>query len=160
MCDMTEGTWQVGYGYEPWNGLISPKLLTWSWSPNTLAAWCEEPTRWKRPWCWERWKAGGEGDDRGWDGWLASATQWAWVWARSMNWWWTGKPSVLWSMGSQRVGLDWATELNCLELREGHGSWMKPISCNQDQKDFFCPGVPQGPALYHTQCKELWKIWI
>ena len=53
----------------------------WSWSSNTLATWCEEETHLKRPWCWERLKAGGEGDDRGWDGWMASLTWWAWVWA-------------------------------------------------------------------------------
>ena len=56
--------------------------------------------------------AGGEGDDRGWDGWMASLTQWAWVWVNSGNLWWTGRPGVLWFMGLQRVGHDWATELN------------------------------------------------
>ena len=65
----------------------------------------------ERPWCWERLKAG-EGDDRGCDGWMASLTQWAWVWVRSGSWWWTGKPGVLLSMGSQRVKHNWATELN------------------------------------------------
>ena len=68
-------------------------------------------THWKRPWYWERLKAG-EGDDRGWDGWTASAIQWTWVWASSRSWQWTGRPGVLQSMGSQRVGHDWATELN------------------------------------------------
>ena len=58
---------------------------------------------WKRPWCWERLKAGGEKDDRGSDGWMASLTQWTWVWASSRNWSWTGKPGVLKSMGSQRI---------------------------------------------------------
>ena len=67
---------------------------------------------WRRPWCWERLKVGGEVDDRAWDGWMASLTQWTWVWVCSMSWWWTGRPSVLQSMGSQRVGHDWATELN------------------------------------------------
>ena len=67
---------------------------------------------WKRPWCWERLGAGGEGDDRGWDGWMASPTWWTWVWVDSGNWWWTGRPGVLRFMGSQRVGQDWATELN------------------------------------------------
>ena len=61
---------------------------------------------------WKRLKAGGEGDDRGWDGWMASSTQWTWVWASSGYWWRTGKPGVLQSMGSQRVGHNWATELN------------------------------------------------
>ena len=71
-----------------------------------------ELTHWKRPWCWEGLGAGGEGDDRGWDGWMASRTQWTWVWVNSGSWWWTGRPGVLRFMGSQRVGHDWATELN------------------------------------------------
>ena len=66
----------------------------------------------KRPWCWKRLKVGGEGDDRGWDGWMVSLTQWTWVWVNSRSWWWTRRPGVLQSMGSQRVGHDWATELN------------------------------------------------
>ena len=69
---------------------------------------------WKRLWCWEGLEAGGEGDDRGWDGWMASLTQWTWVWMNSGSWWWTG-PGVLRFMGSQRVGHDWATELNWTE---------------------------------------------
>ena len=76
----------------------------------SLATWCEELTHLKRPWCWEWLKAGGEGDDRGWDGW--SPTQWTWVWASSRSWWWTGKPGVLQSMGLHKVGHDWQTELN------------------------------------------------
>ena len=76
-----------------------------------LATWYEELTHWKRPWCWERLKAGGERDDRRWDGWMASPTQWTWVWISFQSWWWTGKPGVLKSMGCQRVGHDWATEL-------------------------------------------------
>ena len=86
-------------------------LTNWSWSSDTLATWCEELTHLKRPCCWERLKEG-EGDDRGWDGWMASLTRWSWVWARSGSWWWTGKPGVLQSMGLQRVGHDQATELN------------------------------------------------
>ena len=74
--------------------------------------WCEELTHLKRPWCWEWLKAGGEGDDRIWDGWMASLTQWTWARVSSGSWWWTGKPGVLQSMGSQRVGHNWATELN------------------------------------------------
>ena len=66
----------------------------------------------KRPWCWERLKAGGEGEDRGWDGWMATPTQWTWVWVYSGCWWWTGRPDKLQSMGSQRAGYNWATELN------------------------------------------------
>ena len=84
----------------------------WSWNSNTSATWWEELTHLKRPWCWGRLRAGGEGDDRGWDGWMASPTQWTWVWVNSGSWWWTGRPGVLQFMGSQRVGYDWATELN------------------------------------------------
>ena len=73
-------------------------------------------THWKRPWCWEGLGAGGEGDDRGWDGWMASPTWWMWVWVNSGSWWWTGRPSVLWFMGLQRVGHYWATELNWMEV--------------------------------------------
>ena len=65
-----------------------------------------------RPWCWERLRAGGEADDRGWDGWMASPTQWTWVWVDSGSWWWTGRPGILRFMGSQKVGHNWATELN------------------------------------------------
>ena len=80
----------------------------WSWSSNTLTTWCEELTHWKRPWCWERLRAGGEGDDREWNGWMASPTRWTWVWVNYRSWWWTGKPGVLQFMGLQRVGLcDW-----------------------------------------------------
>ena len=70
----------------------------------------EEPTHWKRPWCWERLKAGGEGGDRGWEGWMASPTQWTWVYASSGSWWWAGRPGVLLSVGWQRVGHDWVTK--------------------------------------------------
>ena len=100
---------------------ISPDIhwkdWCWSWNSNTLATWCEELTHWKRPWCWERLKAGGEGDDRGWDGWMALPTQWTWIWASSGSWWWTGRPGVLQSMGLQWVGHNWVTELNWADLR-------------------------------------------
>ena len=73
--------------------------------------------------------AGGEGDDRGWDGWMASLTRWTWIWVNSESWWWTGRPGVLRFMGSQRVRQDWATELNWTEL-----NWMISLSygfCHQ-----------------------------
>ena len=84
----------------------------WSWSSNTLATWCEELTHWKRPSCWERLKMEGEGGDRGWDGWMASLTQWTWVWSSSRNWWWTGKLGMLQSLGSQRF---WKLLSSCTE---------------------------------------------
>ena len=67
---------------------------------------------WKRPWWWERLRAGGEGNDGGWNGWMASPTQWTWVWVNSGRWWWTARPGVLQFMGLRRVGHDWVTELN------------------------------------------------
>ena len=80
-----------------------------------MATWCEELTHLKRHWCWEGLGAGGEGDDRGWDGWMASPNRWTWVWVNSGSWWWTGRPGVLRFTGLQRVGHDWATELNWTE---------------------------------------------
>ena len=88
----------------------------WGWNSNILATSCEELTHWKRPWCWEGLGAGGERDNRGWDGWMASPTRCTWVWVNSRSWWWTGMPGMLWFMGSQRVRHDWATELNCCEF--------------------------------------------
>ena len=90
----------------------------------------EELTRWKSPSCWERWKAGGEGVDRGWDGWMASLTQWTWVWVNSGSWWWTGRPGVLQSVGSQRAGHDWGTELNGTETQRMLHSWMVEPTLN------------------------------
>ena len=82
----------------------------WCWSSNTLATWCEELTHWKRPWFWERLKAGREGNDSGWDGWMASPTWRTWVWTNFGSLWRTGKPGVLQSMGSQRAGVsNWTT---------------------------------------------------
>ena len=89
--------------------------LCWSWNSNTLATWCEELTHLKRPWCSERLKAGGEGDDRGWDDWMASPTRLTWVWVSSRRWWWAGKPGVLQTVGLQRVRHDWVTEVNWAE---------------------------------------------
>ena len=88
-------------------------------SHNTLTTWCGEG-RLKRPWCWERLKVGGEGDDRGWGGWMTSPTQFTRVWVNSGSWWWTGRPGVLQSIGSQRVGHDWATELNWPHICHKH----------------------------------------
>ena len=93
---------------------ISPEYslegLILSWNANTLATWYEDMAHWKWLWCWERLKVG-EGDNRGWDDWMASLTQWAWVWLNFRSCWWTGRPGMLHSMGSQKVGYDWVTEL-------------------------------------------------
>ena len=121
----------------------------WSWSSNTLATWCEELTHWKRSWCWERLKAEREGDDRGWDGWMASPTQRTWIWPSSGSWWRTGKLGTLQSMRSQRVGQDWVTghhhhhcfhswccfkdsglRVNMLLRPSGQNTWLNPIKAS------------------------------
>ena len=84
------------------------------WPPHAK----EELTHWKRPWCWEGLKAEGQGEDRGWDGWMASPTQWTWVWASSGICWWTGKPCMLQSLGSRRVRHDWVTEQQQIVLTQ------------------------------------------
>ena len=104
--DPTSPSWRRSFLSVHW------KDWCWIWNSNTLATWCKELTDLKRPWCRERLRAGGEGDDRGWDGWMASPTQWTWVWVDSGSWWWTGRPGMLRFMGSQRVRPDWITELN------------------------------------------------
>ena len=122
-CGVGEDSWEfLGLQGDPANHSWRKSVLNihwkdwcWSWNFNTLVTWCEELTHLKRPWCWERLKAGGEGDDRGWDGWMVSLTQWTWVWVNSGSWWWTGRPSVLQFMGSQRVRHDWVTEPNWTE---------------------------------------------
>ena len=110
----------------------------WSWNSNTLATSCIELTHWKRPWYWERLGAEGEGDDKGWDVWMASSTRCTWVWVNSGSWWWTGRPGVLQFMGSQRVVHDWATELNWTELKS---------SITQNYKEFCeCSNI-RGSAI-------------
>ena len=114
-CSVGEDSWEsLGL----WGDQASPSLrksilnIHWkdwccSWSSNILATWCEELTHFKRPWCWKRLKAGGEEDDRRWDGWMASPTQWTWVWVNFGRWWWTGRPGMWQFMGSQIVRHDW-----------------------------------------------------
>ena len=81
-----------------------------SWSCNTLASCCKEPTHWKRPWCWKRLRAEGEAGDKGWGGCMSSSTQWTWVWANSGRSWRTGKPGMLQTMELRRVRHDLVTE--------------------------------------------------
>ena len=144
-----------------WNYNVFFSVWCWRWNSNTLATWCEELTHLKRHWCWARLRAGGEGDDRGWNGWMASLTQWTWVWVNSGSWWWTGRPGVLQSMGLQRVGHDWATELNwteddVIEHRFGKkyvtGScksvppycWLKKLGCFP----VSCPLLTSSPKIW------------
>ena len=127
-CGVGEDSWEsLGLQGDPTSPSSRKSVLNihwkdwcWSWNSNTLATWCEELTSWKRPWCWERLKVGGEGDKRGRDSWKASPTQWTWVWVNSGSWWWTGRPGELQSIGLQRIGHDWVTELNWTELKFQH----------------------------------------
>ena len=123
-CGVGEDSWEsLGLQGDPTSPFLRRSIpgvhwkdRCWSWNSSTLATSCEELTHLKRPWYCKGLWAGGEGDDRGWDGWVASLTQWAWVWVNSGSWWWTGRPGVLQFMGSQRVRQDWETELNWTEL--------------------------------------------
>ena len=124
---------------------------------------------WERPWCWERLKAGGAGDDRGWDGWMASPTGWTWVWVDSRSWWWTGRPSVLQFMGSQRVRhdwdwTDWLTDWPSWQLQVlGTSSspslvvedpnHQKITSLTNWQVEASC-GFPSGRKYYHHDSKS------
>ena len=96
-------------GNQPW--ILIGSTDAWCWSSNMLATWCEEHIHWKRPWCWERLRAGRKEGDRGWDGWMASLTQWKWVWANSGRYWRMGKPGMLQSTGLQESDMteDWKT---------------------------------------------------
>ena len=95
-------------GNQPW--IFTGRADAEAWSSNTLATCCEEPTHWKRPWCWERLRARGQGGGRGWGAWMASLTQRTYVCANSEREWRTGKPGVLQSMGSPRIEHDLMTQ--------------------------------------------------
>ena len=104
--DPTSPSWRrsvLGVHWKDW---------CWGWNSNTLATSCEELTHLKRPWCWERLKVGEEGDDRWWDGWMASPTRWTWVWVSSRSWWWTGSLACCSPWGHQELDmtewLNWA----------------------------------------------------
>ena len=96
----------------------------WSWNSDTLATWCEVLTHWKGPWCWERLRAWGEGDDRGWDGGMASLIQWTWVWVGSGRWWRTGRRAVVHGVAKSWTRLsdwtDWAELEKPKKLRSWH----------------------------------------
>ena len=139
---------------------ISPgsdwKDWCWSWSSTTLATLCEELTHLKKPWCWERLWAGEEGDDRRWDGWMASPTQWTWVWLNSVSWWWTGRPGVLQFMGLQRVGHGWATELNWkVNVKVKHST----VYNNLPSTMLTCRGFPGGSVVNNLPSNAGDGVW-
>ena len=100
-------------GNQPW--ILIGRTQCWSWSSNTLAAWCQQSAHWERPWCWKDWGQEEKRGDRWWDGWMASPIQWTWTWINPRRWWGTGKPGVL---GSQRVehnlAIEWQEQKNHL----------------------------------------------
>ena len=138
-----------------------------------LATWWQEPTHWKRPWCWGRLKVG-EGDDRGWDGWMASPTQWTWVLVGSRSWWWTRKPGILQSMELQGVRHNWA-ELNWNTAKGiWKEKWKFKLCCDSQttlvvefRKRKLCPvgimllggptpGSIPNTKLYLSQNSQVW----
>ena len=101
-------------------------------------------TNWKILWCWEILGAGREGDDRGWDGWMASLTRWTWVWVNSRSWWWTERPGVLRFMGLQRVGHDWSNLAAAAAAAAAHWHWASgahsdSLFINALNSSFFFP---------------------
>ena len=135
-CDVGEDSWE-SLGLQKMQPVHSKGAQSWVFF-GRIDAEAETPVLWpppvkgwligKRPWSWEGLGAEGEGDDRGWDGWMASPTQWTWVWVSSGSWWWTGKPGVLRFMGSQRVRHDWATELNWIYMFQCCSLFVPPLS--------------------------------
>ena len=127
---------------------------------NILATSCEELTHWKRPWCWEGLGAG-EGNDRGWDGWMASPTPWTWVWVNSGILWWTGRPGMLRFMGSQRVGRNWVTELNWWTVMDFPGGLdSEESACNSGKLGSIprlgrYPGEANGYPLQYSCLENL-----
>ena len=114
-----------------------------------------KPTHWKRPWCWERLRAGEVGD-RGWDGWMASLTEGAWVWANFRSWWRTGKPGILQSMGSQRVGYNLVTEQQQYWIK------YKSVIMNINTNQLTLPVISANVFLAVLSLMNIWKstMWM
>ena len=147
-------------------GAMLSKSLTqlsvdrWSCVPSLLFTWGQTiwPPHLKRPWWCEGLGAGGEGDDRGLDGWMASPTQWTWVWVNFGSWWWTGRSGVLWFMGSQKVGHDWVTELNWNYGGgdEDNGDILQKVPCTHCY--IQCPQPCSRPLATHASAGDSWTL--
>ena len=116
-----------------------------------------------KDWCWERLTAGEEGDNRGWDGWMASPTQWTWVWVSSGRCWWTGRPGMLQSTGSQRVEHDCVTELNWTgrvkktkSKTETHWSQKRLGNIHKLMILFILSSVHWRPQPSHSASIQIW----
>ena len=134
-CGVGEDSWEsLGLQRDPTSPSLRKSVLNicrmdwcWGWSSSTLATSCEELTHWKRPWCLEGLGAGGERDDREWDGWMASPSRWMWVCVNSGSWWWIRRPGVLLFMGlKSRTGQRDLSELNWCWLV---GTVFLPVGC-------------------------------
>ena len=145
----------------PWKSTLNIhwKDQCWIWSSNTLGHLMWRADSLEKPWCWERLKAGGEGDGRGWGGLMVSLTWWTWVWASSRSWWWIGKPAMLQSMASQRVRYDWGTGLN---WNDNHGrssqNWFRDSDMIYRNSLWGLPVaqlVKNPPAIQETQAQFL-----
>ena len=145
-------------GDQPWDffGRNDAKAETPVLWPPHAKRWLigKDWTHWKRLWCWEGLGTGGKGDDRGWDGWMASLTRWTWIWVNSRSWWWTGRPGMLWFMGSQRVRHDWATELNWTDTMAHHTPMTNSL------RDEFSKVSILRIQIGKTMIEIWWKITI
>ena len=121
------------------------------WPPHAK----EELTHWKRPWCWEGLGAGGEGDNRGWDGWMASPTRWTWVWVNFRSWWWTGKPGMLRFMGCKE--LDMTERLNWSELNH-HSAHIFHAYSTLSTGIQWCTGCRMSSVLIHCDKDRLVRL--
>ena len=156
-CGVGEDSWEsLGLQGDPTSPFWKRSALgflwkewCWSWNSSSLATSCEELTHWERLWWWEGLRAGGKGDDRGWDGWMASLTRWTWVWVNSGSWWWTGRPGCCNSWG--RKESDTTEQLVWSDLIWWSPGWM----CASVSGTFAFPGlrsseISYGPVDFRT----------
>ena len=161
-CGVGEDSWESlelqKRSYQSILKEISPEWRDWcwSWNSNALATWCDEPTHWKRPLCWERLRAGEEGDSKGWDSWMASSTQWTWVWANSERWWRTGKPGMLQAHGITK-SQTWFSEWTTKKLRQLDGSFVN-LRMEYNHKHltniYWCLQCSRHHLIFYWKCRK------
>ena len=156
-CGVGEDSWESpGLQGDPTSPSWGKSVLSvhwkdwcWSWNSNTLATWCEDLTHLKRPWCWKRLRARGEGDDKGWVGWMASQTQWTSIWVNSRSWWWTGRPGLLQFTGSQ----SWT------RLSDWTGLMQKEMAIHSSILAWRMPWTEEPGGLQSTGLPRVWQGW-